>query len=409
MESGQTGKITTSGSLADFKLTEILQALALGRHCFQVNILTDDLTDVGNIVLKADRILAATGPGVTGKPAFRALCQRPDEGRFQIAQLEPPVIFDPLGRLQGLLLELLPPDEPTPSPVLTHQTAPASAPCSRPVSTPLPSSMLSGHPQAKAALSIAVVSPKGGVGKTTIALNLANALAASRRRVVLIDGSVNGDILAALGAQHRPCAGVAEVLAGRASLEESLLPTANPTLKLLAAFGPGVPVPEELDNIGADRWCDLITQAHARAEIVLIDTPAGLFGATRSILSAVSHVLGVLQAEPLSTRLSDRFSRVIESLPAPRRPALVGLVVNMLQADCDVSVEALRELAQREKPSLFQSFLPRTTAFLAAAHHGQPVRFDGEHAIAGLFDAIAAELSKRLKLPDELGRYRFLT
>src|SRR4029079_8013284 len=72
---------------------------------------------------------------------------------------------------------------------------------------------------------IAVASPKGGSGKTTVSLNLSLALARRGHRIILVDGDVNGDVLAALDACGTAEAGVFDVLAGRASLGDTLRET----------------------------------------------------------------------------------------------------------------------------------------------------------------------------------------
>ncbi len=76
---------------------------------------------------------------------------------------------------------------------------------------------------------------------------------------------------------------------------------------------------------------ELLGALAERAEVVVVDTPAGMFGTTRAILRGATHVVGVLQAEVLAARSFERFAQGLESLPEGRRPAVLGVLLNMLQ------------------------------------------------------------------------------
>ncbi|HET9931507.1 MAG TPA: AAA family ATPase [Polyangiaceae bacterium] len=250
---------------------------------------------------------------------------------------------------------------------------------------------------------VAVASPKGGCGKTTIALNLGLSLARQGRSVILVDADINGDVLSSINARHRAEIGVYDVLLGVASADEALLDTVLPQFKIMPAVGGQLP---RLDAISADHsasWRALSLELAKRADIVLVDTPAGMFGATAQILQSSTHVIGVLQAEAVANRSFSRFVEALRAMPDERRPEVVGIVVNMLQTRVGASL-AVFQSAVTDLPGewLFETTVPRHRAFLDATHAGLPLRHLDEvapPAVAWLFDNLAGEVAERLRLP----------
>ena len=249
---------------------------------------------------------------------------------------------------------------------------------------------------------VAVVSPKGGCGKTTIALNLALSLARLGHRVVLVDTDVNGDVLSAIDSRARAKFGFFDLVLSGGAVQQALLPTVLPNFKILPAVGSELPDPELLS---ADplRLRALFSELAREADILVVDTPAGMFGVTHRIASASTHVLGVLQAEQIANRSFVRFSQALATIPAERRPAVLGVVLNMLQAKHEASLAVLQSASQ-DFPSewLFDTSIPRHRAFLDASLAGVPLRHLNEKsppAVAWLFDTLAAEITERLQLP----------
>jgi chromosome partitioning protein len=250
---------------------------------------------------------------------------------------------------------------------------------------------------------VAVISPKGGCGKTTISLNLALSLARQGRRVVLLDTDANGDVLSAIDANTRAKFGFYDLLAGEGSLQQALLPTVLPGFKILPAVGHVLPEPDRL-AVDLVRLRRLFSELAYEAEILIVDTPAGMFGVTQPIARASTHVLGVLQAEQIAGRSFRRFGQALEGIPPAERPAVLGVVVNMLQAKHEASLSVL-QTASQDFPAewLFDTSIPRHQAFLDASFAGVPLRHLNESAppaVAWLFDTLAAEIAERLKLPE---------
>lgn len=249
---------------------------------------------------------------------------------------------------------------------------------------------------------MAVVSPKGGSGKTTISLNLAISLARQSRSVILLDADINGDVLSSINARHRAEVGVFDVLLGRANVESAFLRTVLPNFRILPALGQRLPDAAELAADHTESWRSLLGQLSEQAEIVLVDTPAGMFGPTGQIALGCTHLLGVLQAELIASRSFSMFKRAIDGMPPERRPEVAGVVLNMLQSRQGGSLSVLQDACSGLPRSwLLDTTIPRSDAFLSATEQGSPLRLMDDTnppAVSWLFDMLATELSERLAL-----------
>lgn len=248
---------------------------------------------------------------------------------------------------------------------------------------------------------IAIASPKGGCGKTTVALNAAIALARQGHAVTLVDADVNGDILSAIDSRSRALVGTYDVVEGRASPSEGLLRTVLPQLRILPAVGKQLPRPETLTTDLSEPFRKLLRKLAADS-IVIVDTPAGMFGVTRNVLSASTHVVAVLQAEVVAHRSFERFREAVGSIPEAERPRVLGVVLNMLQMRQGASLSVLQSVCLELPPDwLFETSIPRHPAILDATARGVPIRNMDESAppaVAFLFDTLAAEVAQRLRL-----------
>lgn len=403
------------GDLEDFDLAQVLQVVSLGRQYTGVE-LTLPGDRIGTVFVKSGQVVSANLNGYAGRDAFRALFPEASGQFFVFRTATPSYLPEPLGRLDRLLLEAQEANEkadsrrtsPLPLELAATETSARTAaaelsahraeaaPAAAPTRPRAP--YLAGH----SPKSLGIVSPKGGSGKSTVALNLALSLARRGHSVVLVDGDVNGDILSAINARARAIHGALDVVSGHATVEQALLETVNPRLKLLPAVGERLPDPEVLALDPKGGWPRLIRELEHHADVVLVDTPSGVFGPTRPILGAVHHVLGVLQAEVVAARSFGRFSDGLQSLPDNQRPEVIGVVLNMLQTRHHASLSVFQDALQGLPGDwLLDTTIPRHPAFLEATHQGLPLRLLDEDApppVAFLFDNLAGEVAERLGL-----------
>ncbi|MCZ7685327.1 MAG: ParA family protein [Sandaracinaceae bacterium] len=248
---------------------------------------------------------------------------------------------------------------------------------------------------------VAVASAKGGVGKTTISLNTAVALARRGLRVTLIDADPSGGVSAAINAQDRRRTGTFDVLCGAMRFGDALVESRMSSLRVLPSGGMDLSL-EQIENAQGHRagWQLLLRDASRDADLVIVDTPAGTFGSTRVLFGCASHVLGVLQAEPIAMRVAEHFRRALDaSSPAPR---VIGYVVNMFDSRSAASASVLQDACRVLPPGqVFETPIPRTQVINEASLRGVvPAQADlaTAPAIAWAFEQLAAELLARLEL-----------
>jgi chromosome partitioning protein len=393
-----------SGKLSDFELAEVLQVVGIGRQYTGVELSRDNGV-LGTIFVKGGKIVSVDTPDAAGRDALFRLFNE-QQGHFRVYRADAPdALPEPLGSLGSLLMEAIARATSYQRHATPSELRPSVAVAQSTTSPPSEAgaNLIQGEAAQKCGTILGVVSPKGGSGKTTLSLNLALSLVRQGRRVVLVDADVNGDVLSAINARGRGEYGAYDVLMGAASLEQATLSTVFPDFKILPALGAKLPSAAWLGGDHAGAWRKLLNDLGSQTDIVVVDTPAGMFGTTAAILAASTHVLGVLQAEVIAARSFERFRQAIDGVPGIVRPKVIGVVLNMLQTRHGASLEVFQN-ACATLPSdwLFDTTIPRHPAFLDAAQEGLPLRQMDElapPAVAWLFDNLAAEVAQRLALP----------
>lgn len=257
---------------------------------------------------------------------------------------------------------------------------------------------------------LAISNQKGGVGKTTTAINLGTALAAVGQRVLVVDLDPQGNASTGLGIDIETRDKTSyDVLAGRASLLAVSVPTAVPGLHVVPANSDLVGLESELmaDSNRPFRLRDavaaLIADQRARAaepafEYVLVDCPPSLNLLTLNAMTAAHAVLVPVQCEFFALEGISQLKDTIDQIKATLNPALEiqGVVLTMHDARTSLSREVADNVRAFFGSKVYETVIPRNTRVAEAPSHGKPILlYDYDCAGSQAYIRLATEIIER--------------
>ncbi len=247
---------------------------------------------------------------------------------------------------------------------------------------------------------IAVTNQKGGVGKTTTAVNLSACVAALGKRVLLVDIDPQGNATSGLGKNEGVEKTVYDVLIGEATAAEATVDT---------GFGPLWLIPTAIELAGAEIELvavenrerllrDALEPARGDYDYIFIDCPPSLSLLTLNALTASDSVLIPIQCEYYALEGVGQLVNTVKLMRRKLNPdlAVEGILLTMFDGRTNLCAQVVQEVRNHFRDEAFETMIPRNVRLSEAPSYGLPIHlYDARCPGAKAYQALAEELLER--------------
>jgi chromosome partitioning protein len=258
------------------------------------------------------------------------------------------------------------------------------------------------------AIVIAIANQKGGVGKTTTAVNLAACVASTGTNVLMIDMDPQANATSGLGLEKKSGASIYGVLLGQEDINSIIQHTDYDNLDI---------IPSEVDLCGAEMELSKVEnhlvrlresiapiKATDRYDLIIIDCGPSLNVLTLNVFAAADHLVVPLQCEYYALEGISMITRVLNQIrESGVNPDLdlLGVIMTMFDGRTRLSRQVVEEVRNHFADRVFETNIPRTTRLAEAPSFGQPIiYYDPYSAGAAAYEVLAQELLERLGLAE---------
>ena len=247
---------------------------------------------------------------------------------------------------------------------------------------------------------IAVTNQKGGVGKTTTAVNLSALVAESGKRVLLVDIDPQGNATSGLGKSDTDDNTVYEVLLGEAAARDAVVPTGFGGLDLMPTSIELAGA--EIELVSVDKREGLLKKALEDIkndyDYIFIDCPPSLSLLTLNALTAADSVLIPIQCEYYALEGVGQLVNTVKLIRMKLNPDLKveGILLTMFDARTNLCAQVVQEVRNHFRDEAFDTMIPRNVRLSEAPSYGMPIHlYDPRCAGAQAYRELAAELIER--------------
>jgi chromosome partitioning protein len=249
---------------------------------------------------------------------------------------------------------------------------------------------------------IAIANQKGGVGKTTTAVNLSAALAEAGKKVLMTDLDPQGNTTSGLGGRVSDRNSVYDAMMGRAALKDCIQKTEIKKLHLIGSDIRLAGAEVELVSLDEREFYlkKLLGPVRGDYDFIFVDCPPSLSLLTLNALAAADTVLVPIQCEYYALEGVSSLMSTIQRVKKSFNPRLEieGILLTMLDGRTNLGIQVVDQVKKHFKKAVFATTIPRNVRLGEAPSHGQPINlYDPKSTGALAYQSLAREVIARNK------------